>query len=110
MTAIDEYIAELWKPETFSARQYADMGLDEIEDIVRAKEEDRRGRKQYSIGEIVEHIWISSISPGTTEGLSLYDFDHLEDLIPPLPDLKDLGITEPGDGLDECLHSRKRRH
>lgn len=108
MTGIDEYIAELWKPEPFSARQYADMGLDEIEVIVRAKEEARRGRKLYSIGEIVEHIWIESISPDLPEGVDL--LDDLEDLIPDLPDLSDLGIIEPGDGLDEAMHSRQRRH
>lgn len=60
---IQEYIEDLWAPDRFQARDYADMSLDEVRDLVRTRRTGRRGRPQYGLEEVSEHIWYESVSP-----------------------------------------------
>jgi len=60
---IDEYIMSLWAPDRFRVRDYADMSLEEVRDLVRSKRAGRRGRPRYSLDEVSEYIWHESVKP-----------------------------------------------
>ena len=60
---IQEYIEALWAPDRYRARDYADMSLEEVRDLVKSRREGRRGRPQYSLEDVSEHIWTESVAP-----------------------------------------------
>lgn len=94
MKHISDYIADLWKPETFNAKAYEGMSLEQIAAVVSAKEEGRRGRKLYTIEEIAEYIELESFF-----GLPPLP-DELSDLLRNLEDIKLPDMSLP-DFLDE---------